>query len=593
MIFKELLLPLFRRAIAEEYPGHKELSSGTLTLQPTSKGFRGTHTFVIFPLANLLKEPLDQIGEKLGVWLLRHSTHVANFEVVKGFLNLTLTQHTWLDAFQKHLEGNFSVAVPKKFMLEIASPNTNKPLHLGHLRNSFIGDAVANILRAVGHDVKKIIHINDRGIHICKSMYAYQRDKKAQTPEAAHKKGDHLVGHYYVKFDEQYKAEVAALSESSRGEELDTTKVPCMVAIQEMLRRWEAGDPEIISLWKRMNGWVYAGFAETYAQLGIAFDKWYYESETYVHGKNMVKEGLKRGIFYRKKDGSIWANLEVEGLGAKLLLRADGTSVYITQDLGTADLRANDFKGYRSIYVVGDEQDHHFKVLFAILQQLKRPYADKLFHLSYGMVDLPTGKMKSREGTVVEADDLIAKMLTIAKQKTDALGKLGSFDVGDVEKLYYMLAVGALKFFLVALTPQKRICFDPNKSIDFQGRTAAFIQYTHARIATMLQKADTLSINYGLPSQLKDLLPIEFDLIGEIVALCGILHEAAQALNPAICAQYLYGLAKTFNRFYTQVPILQASTLRNKQKRLLLSYCTLQNLQCVSNLLGIQLPTKM
>jgi len=463
-----------------------------LSLQSTHQEFEGDYTFVTFPWVRRCHQQPDEVARQLGAWLKENNPLVAYFNVVKGFLNLTMADKVWLE--QLEVIGNdahFGEASPngKKVVVEFSSPNTNKPLHLGHLRNNFLGHSVAEILKSSGYEVYKVNLVNDRGIHICKSMVAYQQFGRGETPETTGMKGDHLVGKYYVKFEQVYKEQMATLTKRWGDAERAAKEAPILLEAQQMLQKWEQGDMDVRTLWHTMNDWVYQGFEATYYQLGITFDKTYYESQTYLLGKQIVEEALLRGFFYKKEDGSVWADLTEEGLDHKLVLRADGTSVYITQDLGVADLRHAHYGFDRSIYVVGNEQDYHFEVLFKLVQQLGRSYASQLCHLSYGMVDLPTGKMKSREGTVVDADNLIAEMIDIAAQHTRRLGKIDDLTIEEAQKLFHLLAMGALKFFLLRVEAQKRILFDPQASIDFHGHTGPYIQYTYARIAAIVRKA--------------------------------------------------------------------------------------------------------
>ncbi len=462
-------------------------------LQPTKKEFEGFYTFVTFPYAKALKQAPAAIGEALGRAVAETCPAVSAFNVVQGFLNLSIADEAWLDAFraaQKPDFGQNQVGNGRTVVVEYASPNTNKPLHLGHMRNNFLGFSVAEILKANGYNVLKTNIINNRGVHICKSMLAYQRFGKGETPASTGEKGDHLVGRYYVEFDKAYKAEIEQLVTGGMPREQAEKEAPLMQEVQQMLVRWEAGDPAVRALWAEMNEWVYVGFAETFRRMGVDFDKIYYESDTYLLGKTVIEEGLEKGVFYRRLDGSVWIDLTAEGLDEKLVLRADGTSVYITQDLGLADLKQRDFPMEKSIYVVGNEQDYHFEVLFHILHKLNRPYADGLFHLSYGMVDLPSGRMKSREGTVVDADDLMDEMEETAETTTKELGKIEGFSDEEASALYHTLAMGALKYFLLRVDPKKRMTFNPQESIDFHGNTGPFIQYTHARIQSVLRKAN-------------------------------------------------------------------------------------------------------
>ena len=478
---------------------------------------------------------------------------------MNGFLNITLTDQIWLERLKYVEKGiSFSAAQGKKVLVEFSSPNTNKPLHLGHLRNNFLGHAMAEILKAVGHEVHKVDLVNDRGIHICKSMQAYTQFGQGETPTTAGIKGDHLVGKYYVKFDQEYKKQVAALTQKLGNVQQAEKEAPLMKSVQTMLQQWEAGDTAVLALWKKMNSWVYEGFAATYKQIGIVFDRTYYESQTYLLGKGIVKEGLQKGVFYKKQDGSVWVNLTEAGLDEKLVLRADGTSVYMTQDMGTADLRYQDYHFDEFVYVVGNEQNYHFKVLFHILKKLGRNYASGMYHLAYGMVDLPTGKMKSREGTVVDADDLIKEMIATAAIHTQQLGKIEQFSDKAAQQLYHTLAMGALKYFLLKVEPAKRILFDPAASIDFQGHTGPFIQYTHARIAAIIRKAKQQGIDFydATTKNLGVLKDTERAVIIYLDQFSTKLQEAATRYAPAVIAQYVFDLAKAYNRLYAEVPII-------------------------------------
>lgn len=594
MILRQELLQAFQRGIQALYG--VDISLDKLPLQPTRPGFSGTHTLVLFGLAPSVQKAPAPIGHELGRWLISNTDYIAHYEVVGGFLNLSLTDKAWLQQLAKASKESLQVAHRERIIIEIACPNTNKPLHLGHLRNSFLGDAIANILQAVGHDVKKIMHVNDRGIHICKSMFAYQQDPTPKTPQTSGIKGDHLVGEYYVRFEQNYKQEVAQLTKDLGDPEIAKKQAPSMLALQKMLQDWEAGEPATIALWKKMNHWVYDGFDATYTQLGITFDKVYYESELYLRGKEIVLEGLKKGIFYREADQSIWVNLEKEQLGQKLLLRSDSTAVYMTQDLGTADAREEDFHPDRSIYVVGNEQVYHFAALFTILKKLQRPYASCLEHIDYGMVTLPSGRMKSREGTVVDADDLISQMIEIAAQETKKLGKIDTLSSKEAKALYHMLGMGALKFFLLKVNPKQEMCFNPGESIALNGHTGPFIQYTHARIYSVLQKAkaSAMSCPTTLPKDLtKGLEKSEKELIDLLIALRSKVHAAATKYNPAIVAQHLYTLAKTYNHFYALLPILKAKSPTIRSRRLYFSSLTMQHLRILAGYLGLRLPKRM
>src|SRR6201996_5918016 len=474
------------------------INGSDINLQPTRKEFKGQITIVTFPFTKFSHKSPEQTGTEIGEFLKNEVKEIAGFNVIKGFLNVSLTDDFWLNRFYSEiLPEDFAKVKPngKKVMVEYSSPNTNKPLHLGHVRNNLLGYSVSKILEAAGFEVIKANLVNDRGIHICKSMLAWQLYGNGETPETTGMKGDHLVGKYYVVFDKEYKKEIDFLKEQGQTEEEAKKNAPLIKQAQEMLQKWEAGDEEVINLWKTMNTWVYDGFGKTYHRLGVDFDKFYYESNTYLLGKDIVEEGLEKGVFFKKDDGSVWIDLTPDGLDEKLVLRADGTSVYMTQDLGTAQLKYNDFHMDESIYVVGNEQDYHFKVLFLILQKLGKAWAKGLYHLSYGMVDLPSGKMKSREGTVVDADDLIDEMEKTAKEQTEALGKVENFDEEEKRHLYHIIGMGALKYFLLKVDPKKRLLFDPNESVALEGHTGPFIQYTHARIRSVLKRADDINNN--------------------------------------------------------------------------------------------------
>ncbi|MFZ4102013.1 MAG: arginine--tRNA ligase, partial [Sphingobacterium thalpophilum] len=480
-----------QRAVSELY--QTEIGIDSIVIQETRKEFEGQVTVVTFPFTRISKKTPEQTGIELGEYLREHITEVTEFNVIKGFLNLSIADSYWIDQLLNNVLNQGFGQFPsngKRVMVEYSSPNTNKPLHLGHVRNNLLGYSVAAILSANGYQVIKVNLVNDRGIHICKSMLAWQLFGNGETPESSGLKGDHLVGKYYVIFDQEYKRQIAELVQGGETEENAKKNAPVIKQAQEMLLKWEAADPNVKALWSMMNSWVYAGFEQTYTMLGVDFAKYYYESDTYLLGKDIIDEGLERGVFFKKEDGSVWIDLTADGLDQKLVLRADGTSVYITQDLGTAQLKYDDFKVDKSIYVVGNEQDYHFKVLFLILQKLGKSWAEGLYHLSYGMVDLPSGKMKSREGTVVDADELMDDMIRTAQERTEELGKVDGFSADEKADLYHMIGLGALKFFLLKVEPKKRLLFDPNESIDFQGHTGPFIQYTHARICSVLAKAD-------------------------------------------------------------------------------------------------------
>ena len=584
--------------ISEALKGIKQLYNedvpeSAISIQDTRKEFEGQVTIVVFPIVRFSRKSPEQTANDLGNFLMENLNEVVAFNVVKGFLNLSIADSYWLNLFNTELlDPSFGTFKPngKKVMVEYSSPNTNKPLHLGHVRNNLLGYSVAELLNAVGYEVFKVNLVNDRGIHICKSMLAWQKWGNGETPGSSFLKGDHLVGKYYVIFDKEYKKEIDALKQEGQTEEDAKKNAPLIKEAQKMLQDWEAGDPSVIELWKTMNGWVYDGFAVTYKNLGVDFDKYYYESNTYLLGKDTVEEGLQKGVFFKKPDGSVWIDLTADGLDQKLVLRADGTSVYITQDLGTAEMKYDDFKMDESIYVVGNEQDYHFKVLFLILQKLGKSWAQGLYHLSYGMVDLPSGKMKSREGTVVDADDLIAEMVQTAKQKTELLGKVNGFSEDEKERLYHQIGMGALKYFLLKVEPKKRLLFDPAESIDFQGNTGPFIQYTHARIKSLLGKAG-FSTSKGVDVAIS---VTELDMILLLSKYPLELTEAAKAHSPATLANYLYEVAKMFNKFYHEIPpIVKEEDEDLKQHRLNLSAVTAGILKSGMKLLGIEVPEKM
>lgn len=570
-----------------------DLTPADINLQETRKEFEGQVTIVTFPFTRFSKKSPEQTGQEIGAFLQNETAEVAAFNVIKGFLNISLADSYWLDKLNNEiLNDGFGTIVPngKKVMVEYSSPNTNKPLHLGHVRNNLLGYAVAQILAAAGYEVIKANLVNDRGIHICKSMLAWQKFGNGETPETSGLKGDHLVGKYYVIFDKEYKKQIDELKAAGQTEDEAKKNAPLIKEAQQMLQQWEQGNESVINLWRTMNGWVYAGFDETYKKLGVSFDKYYYESNTYLLGKDIIEEGLQRGVFFKKEDGSVWIDLTAEGLDQKLVLRADGTSVYITQDLGTAQLKYNDFHMDESIYVVGNEQDYHFKVLFLILEKLGKNWAKGLYHLSYGMVDLPSGKMKSREGTVVDADDLIAEMELTAKTQTEELGKVDGFSDEYKQSLYHMIGMGALKYFLLKVEPKKRLLFDPNESIDFQGHTGPFIQYTHARIRSVLGRA---GVSFEEKQNISELAAVERDLILSLTQYPQVIAQAARDFSPAIIANYVYELAKAYNKFYHEKSILQAEDEVLKKFRLQLSSAAANVIAASMNLLGIEVPERM
>jgi arginyl-tRNA synthetase len=607
------------------------ISTNQLTFNDTPKNFTGDITLVVFPLLKFTKLNPEASGNAIGAWMKEHCEWVDDFNVVKGFLNLILSQRYWTGFFDAAFStGDFGKPASKseKVLVEYSSPNTNKPLHLGHVRNNVLGAAVSGLLKEAGYQLKTCNLVNDRGIHICKSMLAWKLSGKDDTPESTGMKGDKLVGHYYVAFEKQLQQEATPLIEAAMAKNwdaftnTDTDKIallvdklavaedigkqeelkdqiktlvrnacPVMQQAREMLQAWEAGDDKVVALWKMMNGWVYDGMAVTYDALGVHFDKIYFESNTYLLGKDIVQEGLDKGAFFRKEDGSVWVDLTEDGLDEKLLLRSDGTSVYITQDLGTADLRYGDFGFDRCIYVVGNEQEYHFKVLQLVMKKLGRSYADGLHHFSYGMVDLPSGKMKSREGTVVDADDLIADMITTAKEKTEALGKMEGFSPKEAENLYRIIGLGALKFFLLRVDPRKRILFNPEESIDLQGYTGPFVQYTYARIRSILRRFE---IEYGHLNEanIVSLEPIEKELLAKLNKYGNTIEEAASDLNPARLIDYIYELAKLYNKLYADLSIFNAG-VETARQRVALSALTGKVIKDGFGILGIEVPERM
>jgi arginyl-tRNA synthetase len=566
-----------------------------IEFQPTRKDFEGDITIVIFPLLKQIKGNPVQIGTTLGTFLKENVGEVSDFNVVKGFLNVVLKKDYYRTKFYEIWgQSNFGTektdSKSPSIMVEYSSPNTNKPLHLGHIRNNLLGYSVAEILKAAGNNVYKTQIINDRGIHICKSMLAYQKFGHGETPESSGLKGDKLIGNYYVAFDQHYREEIAQLLAKGVDEAVAKKEASLLKEAQEMLKKWEAGDKDIVNLWKKMNSWVYDGFDITYKQLGVNFDKNYYESNTYLLGKDVVKEGLEKGIFFKKEDGSVWIDLSDEGLDEKLVLRADGTAVYITQDIGTAIQRVADYPDVTGmVYTVGNEQDYHFKVLFLILKKLGYQWAENLHHLSYGMVDLPEGKMKSREGTVVDADDLMIEMTTTAREISQELGKLEGYSTEEKEELYRIIGLGALKYFILKVDPKKRILFDPKESIDFNGNTGPFIQYTYARIQSLLRKAEfhySTEVNVEMNEK-------EKEVIKQLLLYPEVIQNAATQHSPALIANYTYDLVKLFNSFYQSTPILNADTNDKQIFRIQLSKKVGEVIASAFKLLGIEVPERM
>lgn len=578
-----------------------DIQSSMITVNQTKPEFTGDYTVVLFPFVKSLRMKPDELGKQLGDYLLANNSLFTSYDIVSGFLNLTVKDEFWTGFLtQEYNNTSFGIKEKnhKKVMVEYSSPNTNKPLHFGHMRNIFLGYAMANVLKANGYDVVKANLINDRGIHICKSMIAWMRYANGATPESTGIKGDHLVGDYYVRFNDIYKEEVAKLVAEGMAETSAEKLAPIMKEAQDLLRKWEAGDKEVYGLWEKMNSWVYEGFDKSYKRLGVDFDKMYYESNTYLLGKSLVEEGLKKGVLFKKEDGSVWIDLTADGLDQKLLLRSDGTSVYMTQDLGTAQLKYNDCGGLdQSIYVIADEQNYHMQVLKLILQKLSEPCADGIYHLSYGMVELPSGRMKSREGTVVDADDMMDEMASMAKQQTEEAGKTEGFAQDELNKLYTTIGMGALKFYLLRVDPKKKMIFNPKESIDLHGFTATFIQYAHARICSILRKENmplvpgkeifaSFKLTHGIT-------PAEKKLIVSLEQYPNILENAATEYNPSLLCNYCFALAQQFNSFYDEHSISKAENDEKKQLRLMLIVMTAQTLRNAMQLLGIHLPEKM
>ena len=567
----------------------------SVEFQATRKEFEGDITVVVFPMLRYKKGNPVQIGEELGKYVVENVAEITNYNVVKGFLNLVIDDAFYSNFFNAiYPDTNYGFVLPKAdekaVMVEYSSPNTNKPLHLGHVRNNLLGYAVAEIIKAAGKNVYKTQIINDRGIHICKSMLAWEKFGNRETPESTGLKGDKLVGNYYVKFDQEYKKEISDLIAQGKTEEEAKKEAPLFKEAQQMLLKWEAGDEKVVALWETMNSWVYTGFDVTYKNMGVNFDNLYYESDTYLLGKDVVAQGLEKGVFYRKEDGSVWCDLTDEGLDEKIVLRSDGTAVYMTQDIGTAIQRVKDYTDVGGmVYTVGNEQDYHFQVLFLILKKLGFDWAKNLYHLSYGMVDLPSGKMKSREGTVVDADDLMVEMSDTAKEISEELGKLDGYSDVEKEELYKTIGLGALKYFILKVDPKKRILFDPKSSVDFQGNTGPFIQYTYARIQSIIRKAD---FDYSKPVSI-DLHEKEKELLKQLELYPETVQQAAANYSPAIIANYTYDLVKEFNSFYQNVHILGEQDPNKKVFRVQLSKKVADTIKSAFSLLGIQVPERM
>jgi len=589
MTLQEKLEIQIKKAVSQLYQADLE----SVEFQATRKEFEGDITVVVFPMLRVVKGNPVQIGQSIGEYLAENVEEVIRFNVVKGFLNVVFSDTYFLNFFNEISDfSNYGKVTGEEdtMMVEYSSPNTNKPLHLGHIRNILLGYSVAEILKASGKKAYKTQIINDRGIHICKSMLAWKIFGNGETPESTHLKGDKLVGNYYVKFNQEYKKEMAQLIAEGVSEKEAKLQTPSLIKAQEMLIKWEAGDEETVALWKTMNGWVYAGFDKTYASLGVDFDRLYYESNTYLLGKEVIKEGLSKNVFFQKEDGSIWCDLTEDGLDEKIVQRSDGTAVYMTQDIGTAIQRVKDYPEITGmIYTVGNEQDYHFKVLFLILKKLGYQWAENLFHLSYGMVDLPSGKMKSREGTVVDADDLIFDMAQTAKKISEELGKIDDFSEEEKEALYKTIGLGALKYYILKVDPKKRILFNPEESVDFQGNTGPFIQYTYARIQSILRKSGTLTE----VSNLLELHPKEKELIKQLQLFPETIQQAGAQYSPALIANYTYELVKSFNSFYQNVSILGADNNKGKSFRIQLSQAVSDVIKTAFGLLGIEVPERM
>jgi len=578
----------------------QEPVKGQIQVQNTRKDFEGDYTIVVFPLLKLSGKNPEETGALIGAFLMDHITEVESFNLVKGFLNLVLKSSYWQSLFIEIYHSPDYGFVPElvgedPFLVEYSSPNTNKPLHLGHIRNNLIGFSLSRILEANGHHVVKTNIVNDRGIHICKSMLAWQKWGNEETPESSGKKGDHLVGDYYVRFEQEYKKQVAKLIQSGMAKEEAHNEASLMKEARAMLRKWEQGDTEVVALWNKMNKWVYTGFDTTYENLGVDFDKIYYESETYKVGKKMVMEALDKGVLTRKEDGSIWADLTQEGLDEKILLRADGTAVYMTQDLGTAILRFNDYHFKQQVYVVGNEQNYHFQVLKLILKKMGKPWSNQLLHLSYGMVDLPEGKMKSREGTVVDADDLLDEMVVTAREMSEELGKLDAYSESEKKEIYRIVGLGALKYFMLKVDPRKNMTFNPRESIDFNGNTGPFIQYTYARIRSVLRKAAQKNIQWEMSREAPTFILNEKEkqLIKMIRLFSNVVKEAGINFSPSLIANYCYDLVKEYNQFYHDHQILREKNEVRRGFRIRLSGQTAEIIKSGMALLGIEVPERM
>lgn len=585
------------QAVSELYG--QTISPDIIQFQKTKKEFEGDITLVVFPFVKLARKSPEQTGEEIGAFLKSRFESIEKYNIIKGFVNFSITPAYWLGQLDEmHHQPEFGIVAAKAdadlMMIEYSSPNTNKPLHLGHIRNNLLGFSIAEIQKANGWQVVKTNIVNDRGIHICKSMLAWKLFGNGETPESTGMKGDHLVGKYYVEFDKAYKAEIKMLMDNGKSEEEAKKEAPLIIQAQEMLLKWEQGDEEVRSLWYMMNGWVYAGFDETYRKMGVDFDKIYYESETYTEGKSKVEEGLEKGVFYRRDDGSVWADLTGDGLDEKLLLRSDGTSVYMTQDIGTAKLRFDDYPIHKMVYVVGNEQNYHFQVLSILLDKLGFDWGKGLVHFSYGMVELPEGKMKSREGTVVDADDLVEEMVSTARETSQELGKLDGVSDEEAANIARMVGLGALKYFILKVDPKKNMTFNPKESIDFNGNTGPFIQYTHARIKSVLRKAADQGIDFSQPLNPKTVISEkEKYLIQLLTEFPATVKQAGDEFSPALIANYIYELVKEFNQFYHDYSILKEENPDLRNFRLMLSETIGNVIKTGMGLLGIEVPERM
>jgi len=595
-MIEQLLAETLKQAVKALYG--QDVTEKMIQVQKTRPEFEGDLTVVVFPLLRMSRKGPEQTAEELGKYFVEKVTQIESYNVIKGFLNLSIASDYWIHFFDSNKNrndfGKKPITETQPVVIEYSSPNTNKPLHLGHIRNNLLGWSVSEILAANGENVKKVNLVNDRGIHICKSMLAWQKWGDGITPETSGKKGDKLVGDFYVLFDKKYKEEIAQLVAEGMDKEVAAQEAPLLIEAKKMLKKWEEGDEEVRKLWSEMNGWVYDGFDVTYKRLGVSFDKIYYESDTYLLGKALVEEGLKKGVFFKKEDGSVWCDMSSEGLDEKLLLRADGTSVYMTQDLGTAELRYNDFNPRELIYVVGNEQNYHFEVLRLILKKLGKSWAESIVHLSYGMVELPAGKMKSREGTVVDADDLMDEMYLTAKKTTEELGKYNDFSNEEADNLYRMLSLGALKYFILKVDPKKTMMFNPAESIDFNGNTGPFIQYTHARIRSVIRKGTEQGHSWS-DKTFAGMVPAakEKSLIKMLYDFPQTVETAAANFSPAMIANYAYDLAKEFNQFYQEITILKEPDEQKRNFRLALAEFTGNTIRTAMGLLGIEVPERM